>query len=588
MGVTVTDDMMFEGDGIERTVIQVTPDTLTSSSILFYVNQGVNIRLTNMTLKGPTALHSSEAADGSNANTCFAIFHEGGGGEIHIDCCRMTQFNQCIKTDTNLTQAAWTASTVYGTVGTRRTNGGKVYRVTEAGTSASAGGPTGTGADITDGTVHWAFVGPYSGCKISISGGLIQGRSLGVLMLEGADADAVEFHAIGAEFSHDSNAFTGQHHNLYISRGVALFLHACIFNKAVSYAVHYYGSSGLVPRGARVSNCHFDKNVVRSIITNPLIDTVIDACTFRGGDRTSSHITVAGPFLVSNCQFINTSTSAESYCIIDDQGVAAEGSVIGCVFNEGGHNGYVYQIRRMETDTSKPWIIAGCRFFNALSRGFIFGMSSGGRVEFHDCSFFTAVAANLMTVQAGYFVLIGNRFHGPKRPYFGNTNGALTLVVESNDFDVGSNCFSITRSNSNSIKVYGHGNKFGANNPFVVSGATSDIEGHLELEHRWGSYTHSSGLLTIYGGNAVLIDQGSTPAYDDITISNASAVRHADVLFGTTLLLAAKQSFTLNHNTGTGQSKILLKGASNRTISANESILLRHSPALAAWIEVSG
>jgi lysophospholipase L1-like esterase len=54
---------------------------------------------------------------------------------------------------------AWAASTAY-TLGQQRNNdSGKVYEVITAGTSAGSGGPTGTGADITDGTVHWKYVG---------------------------------------------------------------------------------------------------------------------------------------------------------------------------------------------------------------------------------------------------------------------------------------------------------------------------------------------------------------------------------------------------------------------------------------------
>ena len=57
---------------------------------------------------------------------------------------------------------AWAISTAY-TVGLRRTNDtGKVYEVITAGTSAGSGGPTGTDADITDGTVHWKYVGTCS------------------------------------------------------------------------------------------------------------------------------------------------------------------------------------------------------------------------------------------------------------------------------------------------------------------------------------------------------------------------------------------------------------------------------------------
>lgn len=54
---------------------------------------------------------------------------------------------------------AWALSTAYS-VGDRRTNdAGKVYQCITAGTSASSGGPTGTGTDITDGGVHWTYIG---------------------------------------------------------------------------------------------------------------------------------------------------------------------------------------------------------------------------------------------------------------------------------------------------------------------------------------------------------------------------------------------------------------------------------------------
>ena len=53
---------------------------------------------------------------------------------------------------------AWAASTAY-TLNQRRTNGGLMYEVITAGTSASSGGPTGVSQDITDGTVHWKYVG---------------------------------------------------------------------------------------------------------------------------------------------------------------------------------------------------------------------------------------------------------------------------------------------------------------------------------------------------------------------------------------------------------------------------------------------
>lgn len=51
----------------------------------------------------------------------------------------------------------WQASNAV-VVGEYNHNGGNLYRCTTAGTTASSGGPSGTGATISDGTAVWAFV----------------------------------------------------------------------------------------------------------------------------------------------------------------------------------------------------------------------------------------------------------------------------------------------------------------------------------------------------------------------------------------------------------------------------------------------
>jgi hypothetical protein len=55
------------------------------------------------------------------------------------------------------TTVLWSLTTSYS-VGDRVQNGSNVYVVTVAGTSASSGGPTGTGTGIVDGTVTWNYV----------------------------------------------------------------------------------------------------------------------------------------------------------------------------------------------------------------------------------------------------------------------------------------------------------------------------------------------------------------------------------------------------------------------------------------------
>lgn len=57
---------------------------------------------------------------------------------------------------------AWAGSTAYALGASRTNDGGKVYRCTSAGTSASSGGPTGTGTSISDGTCVWDYVGTPS------------------------------------------------------------------------------------------------------------------------------------------------------------------------------------------------------------------------------------------------------------------------------------------------------------------------------------------------------------------------------------------------------------------------------------------
>lgn len=55
---------------------------------------------------------------------------------------------------------AWAISTAYAVPGMLATNDtGKIYELVTAGTSAGSGGPTGTGAAISDGTCTWKYIG---------------------------------------------------------------------------------------------------------------------------------------------------------------------------------------------------------------------------------------------------------------------------------------------------------------------------------------------------------------------------------------------------------------------------------------------
>jgi hypothetical protein len=87
---------------------------------------------------------------------------------------------------------------VYYPVGIRRLNpnNGNVYEVKVAGESASSGaGPSGTGSDILDNTIHWAYVGPPT------SSGSVQLGSQD-LNVQSAIGITVPDDANGAGFTH--------------------------------------------------------------------------------------------------------------------------------------------------------------------------------------------------------------------------------------------------------------------------------------------------------------------------------------------------------------------------------------------------
>lgn len=82
---------------------------------------------------------------------------------------------------------AWVASTAYA-VGALVSNGGNLYLCTTAGTSASSGGPSGTGGAITDGTAVWAYQ------QVAGAISYMQVRNSGVIIWEGAPSDAASDH----------------------------------------------------------------------------------------------------------------------------------------------------------------------------------------------------------------------------------------------------------------------------------------------------------------------------------------------------------------------------------------------------------
>lgn len=92
--------------------------------------------------KAKSGTWEDTSADATGKPSHFRIY-DSGGTTCHIQ---------------GIACGPWLASTAYA-LGDHLTNdSGKVFKCTTAGTSASSGGPTGTGVGITDGSAVWAYV----------------------------------------------------------------------------------------------------------------------------------------------------------------------------------------------------------------------------------------------------------------------------------------------------------------------------------------------------------------------------------------------------------------------------------------------
>lgn len=89
-----------------------------------------------------------------------------GAGKVATNSSASVRF----ATDASATiaaAAAWTATTAYA-AGDFVKNGGNIYRCTFGGTSAGAGGPTGTSTSIGDNTVVWDYMGAGTGAVLTL------------------------------------------------------------------------------------------------------------------------------------------------------------------------------------------------------------------------------------------------------------------------------------------------------------------------------------------------------------------------------------------------------------------------------------
>lgn len=111
----------------------------------------------------PMAVDITPVSTDLRASYAYTVYHNGLAATYTTDASP-TVAEICAGLAAAIDPAAWAGTTAYalGDYVKNDTGPVKIYVCTTAGTSAGAGGPTGTNAAITDGTVVWAYVGPQS------------------------------------------------------------------------------------------------------------------------------------------------------------------------------------------------------------------------------------------------------------------------------------------------------------------------------------------------------------------------------------------------------------------------------------------
>lgn len=131
-------------------------DAGTGAGILQIGTTGMGTVLADITLNDPSGTISgavltlsgfpkSDTSANATGKALAARIRESGSADV------ITGLSVGL---TSSAAPAWAGSTSY-TSGAYRANGANIYRCVTGGTSASSGGPTGTGTGITDGTVTW-------------------------------------------------------------------------------------------------------------------------------------------------------------------------------------------------------------------------------------------------------------------------------------------------------------------------------------------------------------------------------------------------------------------------------------------------
>lgn len=332
VAIEINDDVTIKGAGRSVTVLRVGPDLLSTATTLFYIYPSKKITFEDLTIDGPPNLAGGNP-DGSNATDCTGIYHEGRGALI-LKNVAMRAWKTCIKAD-------------------------ELINVEP---------------------------GKRQGSQLTLTDCVIGGRHVGLLQFEGdIQNPSASLTAERCLFEHDANAYTGQHHNLYIAEGVDLLLRHCRWTRSVSYGITMYGGRNRAPaKQPLFEYCEFDGAVYRALQTNKRTKTIIRNCLFRNSQGGALQITLSGDADIEGCHFEATQQNLDIFALQDDYQRDTEINVSNCTF--GGS--YLYYVYRLQENTQKLWRFTNCTFSAPLRDGVYLGTKGNvGKIEVSNSHF---------------------------------------------------------------------------------------------------------------------------------------------------------------------------------------------------------
>lgn len=201
---------------------------------------------------------------------------------------------------------AWAVLTAYVVDDTngginRVVNGGNLYCVKTGGTSASIGGPSGTGLDITDGTVHWSFLG------VAPSNNTIAGSQILALVARG---DQTLVGTIQPTDNDSGGTYTTVQNTVYNgfpTSFAGVFRRATASNAKTNFTASAdFGATGGAGDGITVGWLELQGVAVGA----PHAQSSVERATATSGTVTSASITTTVRCLVVSFWFGNGDTQA--------------------------------------------------------------------------------------------------------------------------------------------------------------------------------------------------------------------------------------------------------------------------------------